>query len=59
MGGGGSIGGGRRYPNVYQINDYEKLIIHLQQTLKTAHEDRRKLIEDLNNLKESGATKEK
>ena len=56
--------GGRRtqlsrggYPNVYQINDYEKLITHLQQTLKTAHEDRRKLIEDLSNLKESGASK--
>ena len=50
-----SLGGG--YPNMYQINDYEKLITHLQQTLKTAHEDRRQLIEDLNNLKDSGASK--
>lgn len=49
------FGGG--YPNLYQINDYEKLITHLQQTLKTAHEDRRKLIDDLNNLKESGTSK--
>ena len=45
------------YPNVYQINDYEKLITHLQQTLKTAHEDRRKLIDDLSNLKEAGTSK--
>ena len=48
---------GKRYPNVYQVNDYEKLITHLQQTLKTAHEDRRKLIDDLNNLKEAGTSK--
>ena len=49
--------GGGKYPNVYQVNDYEKLINHLQQTLNNAHADRRKLIEDLTNLKENGASK--
>lgn len=48
---------GGRYPNVYQVNDYEKIINHLQQTLNNAHADRRKLIEDLTNLKENGASK--
>ena len=47
----------KKYPNIYQVNDYEKLITHLQQSLKTAHEDRRQLIDDLNNLKDSGTSK--
>ena len=25
----------KKYPNIYQVNDYEKLITHLQQSLKT------------------------
>ena len=47
----------KKYPNIYQVNDYEKLITHLQQSLKIAHEDRRQLIDDLNNLKDSGTSK--
>ena len=47
----------KRYPNIYQINDYEKVITHLQQSLKIAHEDRRKLIDDLNNIRDSGASR--
>ena len=47
----------KRYPNIYQVNDYQKIITHLQQSLKIAHEDRRKLIDDLNNIKDSGTSK--
>ena len=47
----------KRYPNIYQVNDYEKVITHLQQSLKIAHEDRRKLIDDLNNIRDSGASR--
>ena len=49
--------GTKRYPNIYQVNDYEKLITHLQQSLKIAHEDRRKLIDELSNMKDSGASR--
>ena len=47
----------KRYPNIYQVNDYEKVITHLQQSLKIAHEDRRKLIDDLNNIRDTGASR--
>ena len=48
-----------RYPNVYQINDYEKLIQHLQSSLKAAHEDRRNLIDEITSMKEGGVSKVK
>ena len=48
-----------RYPNVYQINDYEQLIGHLQASLKAAHEDRRNLIDEITNMKEGGLSKAK
>ena len=50
-------GSSKRYPNIYQVNDYEKIITALQKSLKEAHEDRRKLIDDLNNVKDSGASR--
>ena len=43
-----------RYPNMYQLNDYENLIQHLQQSLKAAHEDRRQLIDEITSMKEGG-----
>ena len=48
-----------RYPNVYQIDDYEKLIQHLQSSLKAAHEDRRNLIDELTSMKDGGVSKVK
>ena len=48
-----------KYPNAYQIDDYEKLIHHLQQSLKSAHEDRRNLINEITNIKEGGLSKAK
>ena len=50
---------GQKYPNAYQINDYEKLIRHLQNTLKAAHEDRRNLINEITSIKEGGLSKAK
>ena len=40
-----------------EVNDYLKLISHLQQSLKDAHNDRKKLIDDLANIKENGSSK--
>jgi hypothetical protein len=51
--------GGQKYPNAYQINDYEQLIRHLQNTLKAAHEDRRNLINEITSIKEGGLSKAK
>ena len=51
--------GGQRYPNAYQINDYEQLIRHLQNSLKSAHEDRRNLINEITSMREGGLSKAK
>ena len=48
-----------KYPNVYQINDYEELIRHLQVSLKAAHEDRRNLIDEITSMKEGGVSQVK
>ena len=48
-----------RYPNAYQINDYERLIQHLQTSLKAAHEDRRNLIDEITSMQEGGLSKVK
>ena len=48
-----------RYPNAYQINDYERLIQHLQTSLKAAHEDRRNLIDEITSMQEGGLSKAK
>ena len=45
------------YGNTAEINDYLKLISHLQQSLKDAHNDRKKLIDDLASIKENGSSK--
>ena len=48
-----------KYPNVYQINDYEELIRHLQTSLKAAHEDRRNLIDEITSMKQGGVSQVK
>ena len=53
------ISSGQKYPNAYQINDYEQLIRHLQNTIKAAHEDRRNLINEITSIREGGLSKAK
>ena len=46
-----------RYPNAYQIYDYENLINNLQNSLKAAHQDRRNLLNEIINMKDGGLSK--
>ena len=46
-----------RYPNAYQIYDYENLINNLQNSLKAAHQDRRNLLNEIINMKDGGLFK--
>ena len=48
---------GKNYPNVYQIKDYEEMITVLRQTLKNYRENYEKLSNEVNNLREGGASK--